>query len=300
MPELPDSPLHSEDEEGEELDQTPARLDAGAKADFSSTKTPKPPGAWTSTPAPPHRNPLARAHSLPDSDGFWEETVSGSSLPTPVASLSRASSLPPQTPAPPGAWVVTPSLERKRSILKVRFDVESEQSASETPVNGQSPQVEGPCQNILQELSTPTSQTQGNNFSSPVEVKKETVDTPVTPRTTPPSTPRRSPSIRIVDAFGRDAVEPPVALPSMPIPSPPRSKSLVRIVDAMGREVEEVAEAADSEVTHEEDFPLNHNEAVRRVRQSIADLASGLSEVDRYITSFVAEPLMTDLFYSKL
>jgi hypothetical protein len=55
----------------------------------------------------------------------------------------------------------------------------------------------------------------------------------------------------------------------------------------MGREVEEVAEGADSEVKHEEDFPLNHNEAVRRVRQSIADLASGLSEVDRYITSFV-------------
>ena len=73
----------------------------------------------------------------------------------------------------------------------------------------------------------------------------------------------------------------------MPISGTPRSKSLVKIVDAMGREVEEVVETAGNESKNEEDTPLSHNEALRRVRRSIADLASGLNEVDRYFTSLV-------------
>lgn len=293
LPELPDFPLHSEDEGSGEDDAMPARLSVGANDDFSSMKTPKPPGAWASSPAPLHISPLVRSHSLPDSDGFGREAVSESCLPTPVASLSRASSLPPQTPAPPGAWMATPGLERKRSMLKVRFDVESEQSAPETPVNGQDGQPKGSHQNILQGLCTTAPQAQDSQFSGQVETKNETVDTPVTPRTTPPSTLGRSPSIRIVNAFGRDAVEPPVTLPPMTIPNTPRSKSLVRIVDAMGREVEEVTEA-DSEVKSEEDMPLDHNEAVKRVRQSIADLASGLREVDRYCARLFTNSKGTD------
>jgi hypothetical protein len=52
----------------------------------------------------------------------------------------------------------------------------------------------------------------------------------------------------------------------------------------MGREVEEVVETTSSENKSEGDIILGHNEALRRVRQSIADLASGLNEVDRYVT----------------
>ena len=68
-------------------------------------------------------------------------------------------------------------------------------------VNGLQPS--SPGENSFEDLLTPISNMQGNGLPPPAEVEKEKVDTPVTPRTTPPSTPRRSPSIRIVDAFMR-------------------------------------------------------------------------------------------------
>jgi hypothetical protein len=156
MPELPGPPSSSEDESETEKGWLPAGQDVGSHPDFSSMKTPKPPGAWGSTPLLSRRDLLVRAHTLSDSDGFVEST-SESGLATPVASLSRASSLPAQTPAPPGAWLVTPGTDRRRSVLKVRFDVESEQSAqsaSEVPANGHAhvgnwddPQTESPNEN---------------------------------------------------------------------------------------------------------------------------------------------------------
>jgi hypothetical protein len=240
-----------------------------------------------STPLP-HRNPFVRAHTLPDPDGFGEST-SESGLVTPVPSLSRASSLPAQTPAPPGAWLATPGTERRRSVLKVRFDVESELSASDVPANAQlytgdssGPHTESPSESSF-EVSTPKAQIHG--LSAPEEFKDEEIAAPVTPRSTPPPSLRKSPSIRIVDAFGREQI-PDMAeklTVAIPISSSPHSKSSVRIVDSMGREIEEAMNITSSEGKSEGDILLGHNEALRRVRQSVADLASGLGEVDRFV-----------------
>jgi serine/arginine repetitive matrix protein 2 len=283
LPELP-GPPPSEDEADEE-----------PHPEVSSTKTPKPPGAWTSTPSLSRRGPpLVRVHTFPGSDGSdgFGELASESGLATPVASLSRASSLPSQTPAPPGAWLPTPSAERRRSVLKVRFEVESEQSASDVLANGHAhvgdsdgPQTESPCESSF-EASTPKARV--NGLPAPLEVKMEEFEAPVTPRSTPPPPLRKSPSIRVVDAFGREQTSLSEVDKSQdsgvvsPVPSTPRNKSSVRIVDAMGREVEEVLETIGGEGKNEVDVTLGHNEALRRVRQSIADLASGLNEVDRY------------------
>lgn len=293
MPELPGPPSSSSEEGDDDKDWTPARLDTGAHLDYSSMKTPKPPGAWNSTPLPPHRSPLIRSHSLPDTDDVEGETTPESGLATPIASLSRANSLPMQTPAPPGAWLATPGSERRRSILKVRFDVESEQSTSEALANGNGhtveihvPQDESSGEVSVQNIR-PITPPQNIELPASVEIDDKVV-TPVTPRSTPPSSLRRSPSIRILDAFGREQKDEAAETTVHEfIPPPeintPRSKSTIRIVDAMGREVGEVVETTTREGKSEQHIPLGHNEALRLVRQSIADLASGLNEVDRYV-----------------
>jgi len=120
----------------------------------------------------------------------------------------------------------------------------------------------------------------------PLDVKDEDVNTLVTPRSTPPRSLRKSPSIRVVDAFGRERIpsnEDDIAQESAiasHVSSTPRNTSSVRIVDAMGREVNEVLETTSNEDKSEGDIILGHNEAIRRVRQTVADLALGLSAVD--------------------
>jgi serine/arginine repetitive matrix protein 2 len=291
LPELP-GPPSSEEEKDEEKDWM---LTGRPHLDISSMKTPKPPGAWASTPLPTRHDPLVRTHTYPDSDGFGE-SISEAGLATPVASLSRSSSLPAQTPLPPGAWLLTPAIDRRRSVLKVRFDVESEHSASDAPVNGHahSEDVNGfqiESQSVSSfDVSTPKGQS--SCLPPPVEAKEEEVATPVTPRSTPPPSLRKSPSIRVVDAFGReqmsdDIVQNSTVTSPTPVSSTPRGRSSVRIVDAMGREVEEVFETISNEGKSEGDIILGHNEALRRVRTSIADLASGLSEVDRSVTDLL-------------
>lgn len=288
LPRLPEPP--SDDES--DADWTP---EPPAHLDFSSMKTPKPPGGWNYTPIAPQRDLLTRANTLPDSDTFGGGSSSENGLATPLPSLSRATTLPFQTPAPPGAWVNTPGgTDRRKSIMKVRFDMESEQSASDVPnvitpmgdLNGLHP--ESPSDLDL----TPTIKSVPIP-ASPTEVKVEEVLTPITPRSTPPASLRRSPVVRVVDAFGREQkVESDKnAASTLLAPPTPRSRSSVRIMDAMGREVEEkVEEELTMDITSDEEL-LSHNEALRRVRQSIADLASGLSDVERFVFTRISTSL---------
>lgn len=172
--------------------------------------------------------------------------------------------------------------------------MESEQSASESANgNGHLGDSDGLRTESPSDLDlTPTIKPQ-TILPSPIEIKEEEVPVPVTPRSTPPSTIRRSPIVRVVDAFGREHKVPngdaiPELAVTPPVPATPRSKSSVRIVDAMGREVEEsVEEAAEAIGPESEDEFLSHNEALRRVRQSIADLALGLSDVEKYAPHFL-------------
>ncbi|KAJ6497864.1 hypothetical protein C8R45DRAFT_1130350 [Mycena sanguinolenta] len=255
LPDLPDPPSSSDEEtETERPSTTPLRFN-GASDTF--TKTPRPPGAWASTPAP-----VARTNSLPAPEPEESECQYDSGLATPVPSLSRASSLPTQTPKPPGGWVATPT--PRKSILKVRFNpqqTELELSATEdfSSTNGHS------------EESREVSETS----SLPVEADRvhspELPHTPQSPTRSPTRSPRRSPSIRVVDAFGRPE--------SKPAKSPKnRNKNPVRIVDAMGREVEPTEQSIKAEVL--DDVPMNHNEALRVVREGVTALAQKLDEFD--------------------
>jgi serine/arginine repetitive matrix protein 2 len=103
---------------------------------------------------------------------------------------------------------------------------------------------------------------------------------------------RRSPSVRLVDEYGRAQEDQPMT-PSrkdardhsaslrMPGGGPlktPRSTS-VRIVDAMGHEVEEPSEQNDSEDTVTE-VRYSRQEALQRMKRAVADLQDGLRGVD--------------------
>ena len=140
LPDLPGPP--SEDEAmHEDVDQTPRRQNGHGFLDFSSMKTPRPPGAWAATPAPapaPVRTwdvetpaPIAkkparaRSNSLPqESSGeFTPSQLVPVRSKTPPSAMSKSNSLPTRTPAPPGAWLATPGTSRTKSLMKVRFEV---------------------------------------------------------------------------------------------------------------------------------------------------------------------------------
>jgi serine/arginine repetitive matrix protein 2 len=103
---------------------------------------------------------------------------------------------------------------------------------------------------------------------------------------------RRTPSVRLVDEYGRAQEDFP-STPSrkdvreqsaslrMPGGGPlktPRNAS-VRIVDAMGHELEEPSEQNDSEDTVTE-TRYTRQEALERMKRAVADLREGLDSVD--------------------
>ncbi|KAJ7502804.1 hypothetical protein B0H11DRAFT_604154 [Mycena galericulata] len=255
LPELPGPPSSSDEEtETERPTATPLRFNGAS--DMSSVKTPRPPGAWTSTPTP-----AARAHSLPPPEHDDSDSQHGSGLATPVASLSRASSFPAQTPKPPGGWVATPT--PRKSILKVRFNPqpsEFELSATED-FSSTDGRPEESSQLAATGLATPVEE-EDDSF------RTHTPESPTAP-VSPSKSPRRSPTIRVVDEYGRPDKSNPIKSPKN------RNKNPVRIVDAMGRELETVEPTVKNESSI-----LNHNEALRVVREGVRDLVQGFDEMD--------------------
>ncbi|KAJ7251800.1 hypothetical protein B0H12DRAFT_1118928 [Mycena haematopus] len=256
LPDLPDPPSPSDEEtETEGPVATPLRFN-GASDTF--TKTPRPPGAWASTPAP-----VARTNFLPTEPEKSDcEPQNDSGLATPVPSLSRALSLPAQTPKPPGGWVATPT--PRKSILKVRFD--PQQTELELSATEDFSSTNGHPEEACQASETGSMLVEEDRVHTP-----ELPRTPLSPSRSPTRSPRRSPSIRVVDAFGR---------PESKLAKTPknRNKNPVRIVDAMGREVETPEQTIKAEVP--DDVPMNHNEALRVVREGVAALAQKLDEFD--------------------
>ncbi|KZT67202.1 hypothetical protein DAEQUDRAFT_408343 [Daedalea quercina L-15889] len=287
MPDLPDPPSFATDEgegEGEgEDDHTP--VTTSAPGNLTMMKTPRPPGAWAATPDVRHTDADATAtHGAEGSSAssVLVNTPDGPAkvdvvaTPGPGAPHANATATWPRTPAPPGAWLQTPgggpASVRRRSILKVRFDVESETTASD--VGEREPSAESRRRALPAEWN-PDSSAEGALAMPPVAVPSGSADGKEAPETPPPrresavSRPFRSPgsvSVRIVDAFGREikpeqeeqtprapkeARQEVPARPKTPerkaqqsktgptAPPTPRSRSTVRIVDAMGREVAE-------------------------------------------------------------
>ncbi|KAJ7209622.1 hypothetical protein GGX14DRAFT_452266 [Mycena pura] len=249
LPDLPGPPSSSDEEtETERPANTPLRSNG---APNTTLKTPRPPGAWASTPSP-----LVRSNSLSASEHGDGDSQYEGGLATPIPSLSRASSLPAQTPKPPGGWVATPT--PRKSVRQVTFDLqpsEFELSATEESTNDH-PEEQ--------------SQVSEAGLATPVEV--EQLRSHIQEPTSPSKSPRRSPTVRIVDAYGR-----PDKSKAMKSPKS-RNKNAVRIVDAMGREVEPAEQTAKDESC--DDMPLDRIGALRVVREGVSDLAHKLNELD--------------------
>jgi serine/arginine repetitive matrix protein 2 len=340
-----------------------------ANPNFTAMKTPRPPGGWAFTPVlskhahretspPPASSPelnpaeplsssstyLSRASSEPEQHSKPEAPAPNGLL-TPIPSLSRANSLPLRTPAPPGAWMSTPnqllsqnssvdqsqfgSVGRRKSILKVRFDVaESEASTAEIEVPLSAVRISAPDMllngYVPQAESTPPKKPSGSPqvdaIHDPVQARPVTPErstTPVSRFNAPsPRSLRRSPSLKVVDAFGReridehskrdaaqdiangpidskDAIYPSSSSPAeTPQSSRTPNKSNIRIVDAMGREIEEEAaplielaepsvdEGSSASVLHDE-VPIGRTETLSQMRQTLREWADGLSDGDR-------------------
>ncbi|KAI0743381.1 hypothetical protein C8Q80DRAFT_1107240 [Daedaleopsis nitida] len=316
MPELPGPPSSEDEGEG---DHTPLMDSRDVlQGDLTAMKTPRPPGAWLATPAPTRqliKDPVERSSSAPPPD-FNSTTSSDSGLATPPSTLSRANTLPPQTPAPPGGWVATPapstSAKRRGSLLKVRFDIESE-TASEGAFELPPPDVslESTGSEVQPQNADSSSALQNGHASETLSSARgdSSVGMPPTPPSLRERIRKKSPGIRVLDAYGREQAEPeavsaPVETPSKhvvsapldgraapststprqdtrpPSTTTPRSRSAVRMVDAMGREIEE--ESVVEEASSINLGPLSHSEAVSRIRSQVTSMRDELSDADRY------------------
>lgn len=302
-------------------DITPAGVVGGGNGigDFTALKTPKPPGAWFATPAPSTKVavlesddsaggfvdssdidlPKKTSHSqsifpqTPAPPGGWAYTpvarqraysdpksmLNEGGLTASAAPPGRAHTMPSKTPIGPGGWANTPGVARK-SILKVRFDPDVTAQGHES------------SDALPDSIVTPTHKAPAiKPFTDDARSTTPELVRPVTP---PPSrSPRkhkRSPSVRVVDAFGNEQKNP-VRKRDTPSPTPstPRTRSGIRIVNALGEEVKE--EPVPTSETIEE-IPVEQSqmtqltrvEALQRVRQGIQELAEGIESLDLYVS----------------
>ncbi|KAM5543139.1 hypothetical protein V8D89_003013 [Ganoderma adspersum] len=330
MPDLPGPP--SSDEETEE-EHTPVMQSQDGKGDLTAMKTPRPPGAWLLTPAPSRqfiKEPEPSELERPDSSPPEANSSTDSGLATPPSTLSRAATLPLQTPAPPGGWMATPApapataSRRRGSLLKVRFDLESEtasEGAVEHPSADESSESRALGAGPHNADASGQALSGGSGDASALSASSALSESSVEPPPTPPSLRdrirKKSPSIRVLDAYGREQVEtaqaqdvrsegrrdgapvrvedpladtrqpPPSSPPTprrngrVPSSSTPRSKSGVRVVDAMGREIEEEESLPLVDESILSTTPLSHNEALSRMRSTLSSMKQELSDADR-------------------
>lgn len=212
-------------------------------------------------------------------------------------------------------------------MLRVRFDVaESEASATEGYPNSPlsairlaNPELPSPKlttdHGTDNNVETVVNGVPQSASTSSVQHRPATLERPTTPisRENGPSprSLRKSPSVRLVDAYGRERVDEEGTAKSLienghagaerkttTSPLTPR-RSLVRIVDAMGRNVDDVVVVPDASEGREnrsfeadvsvvsDDIPIGHAEALARMRRTLRDLAEGLSDTDRWVVFYV-------------
>jgi len=151
--------------------------------------------------------------------------------------------------------------------------------ASSTLANGDGQEVDGSAPNALPD---------GSSFTSAGSPRRKA---------------RRSPSVRLVDEYGRaqedQAITPPRKEHSvsmrMPGGGPLKTPRNVRILNAMGHEVEEPSEQNDSEDTVTE-IRYSHQEALQRMKRAVADLQEGLRGVDASSNVVLDDPRLSELY----
>ncbi|KAJ8507095.1 hypothetical protein ONZ45_g10497 [Pleurotus djamor] len=258
LPDLPGPPPSSDEETDLE-----GNIETRAGG-LSLMKTPKPPGSWADTPAPEKPRFLSNS-----SDPVASDQDIG--LATPGPSLSRGSSLPLQTPAPPGGWLATPA--PRKSILKVRFDPQSESF----PASSQD-EYSGADVSDLPVKSNPSLTASEVPRNGLVSLDR---DAPASnDDEEPPSRinrTRRVPTIHMLDAYGREIID-----------TPTPDLDSIEMVDVMGPNVEDAVD--DSLASADDSSLLDHNEALNRVRLGLSHLAHDMSDADRSM-ELTADPL---------
>ncbi|EKM54568.1 uncharacterized protein PHACADRAFT_258509 [Phanerochaete carnosa HHB-10118-sp] len=323
MPELPALPLNgSSSSEGEhDHPATPIMERRSLLADFTAAKTPKPPGAWAPTPVPVEKAEKADTHPPPAAPSLPPEAAT----PTPVSGPAEPSVVIP-TPAPPGAWQPTPvGSMRRRSILKVRFDVDpntSGESMPEVPMIG--PGTGDPAADSMSEMFPPLMPPPPP--AAQREEPKEEVQRPSTPPAARPRKAFRPPGMTLVDAYGNEVVERPApelsassstqsddGVPDAPLVQPPvpalRTMRPITIVDPMGREVKEEEEepspimqpaeerVKEEDVDYESARPMSRRESLTRLRDAIKEMAEDLGESDdSHIASRLDDKRLDELY----
>lgn len=200
-------------------------------------------------------------------------------------------------------------------MLKVRFEVASSDAGSVSSIdgmgngeseismdsiemidpleNGLLPKFSGNGNGDLKTNGNGDVKTNGNGNGYVPVTPSPAEEEPTTPVLRPMRAPRTPPSVRVVDAFGRehvdlskgedssisrDVISPMLLIPGPgPSSSPPGNKSRnssVRIVDAMGRHVEEESFVSDTGVV------LTREEAYERIRDRVSRLARDMSDAD--------------------
>ena len=225
----------------------------------------------------------------------------GDSLLTPLP-IQRGHTFPTQTPAPPGAWNGTPGIGSvaRKNALKVRFDVTSESEAPTSPgqqdISLESIEMVHPSDDDrTQPPATVSGRVNGagydeprsafSSFSSSSDTSgvEDGLQTPVLRPT--PVRPRTPPSVRMVDAFGREVIQESPSrevndVSPMTLPSQDASlsrKPSVRIVDAMGREVQQNGDAVKPHMVEGE---LSRAQSITSMRESISSLAREMDDTE--------------------
>ena len=119
--------------------------------------------------------------------------------------------------------------------------------------------------------------------SSAPDRERPATPEPVMPATPPSQSPgkhKRSPGVRVVDAYGNEQKQDSGRVSPSPMPPASWHKSGIRHVDALGREMTEESREDLHENGSEENIPMTRVEALQRVRQGIQELAEGIESLD--------------------
>ena len=288
LPELPDPPSSDEDDTKTRWNVRPSRSFDANKT--SMLKTPKAPGAWVDTPAP-----ARRPRSYSDTSLRRDSTTKEGSVPSSAAAGGFSMM---QTPRPPGGWLATPAPTKPQYVdqsVETDTELDTEAESDANPVaNGlltpapseryrdiQTPAAPGawvqtpgarkevrfdPGANETREFANGESDA-SDAVGSSVNSFTQTGSPPTTPDQQTRS-PRKTPGIRILDAYGNEQVE-----------ASPRRRAGVRILDQLGQYVEEsTLEESSRDITLPDG---GKREVLSEVSRRIKELSAEMHEVDK-------------------
>ena len=265
--------------------KTPSKHDEEATDSLFAQQTPRFPGAFgtsvPSTPLPPAIDTIPRPEDILTTEEATPKLKPVDNLPPTHVQANDYSSIPP-TPAPPGAYLTTPTPGKRKGILKVRFDGDIQ-----TPEDV----IEEPVTDVV------CTRSKSNGPSLPSSSSSSLSEEDVPPLSVSPT---RHKGLRHVDEYGRvrrftedgeeimldnrkkagnvaESPEPVVADdPTMT----PRRQAKMRQVDTLGNEVVDREESKKVKANHDGEVPETRRKTAvfSRLAKSLGELQDELAE----------------------